>query len=153
MKRRINGLTIIGIVMVCVFLGHLLTKLLERGDIWWTPKELALSLEESKDRVRVYLRGEPIEDRLRDGSLYIEDGEGRREVTQADVGIRLNNWDRQRASLYGGAIIDAAALTAGLMFLIFGALVLPAMQRKENTPDVAVNVGERDNEKGDQSRS
>jgi len=148
MNRRINGLTIIGIIMLCVFTAHLLTKLLERGDIWWTPKEMAPSLSECRDRVRVYLRDEPIEDYLEKDSLWVVDKDGsRRKIAQDDIRLRLNNWDRRRASLYGGAILDASAVTAGLMLLVSGLFVLPVIKRKQAASTASVRTDDEQGKK------
>lgn len=139
MDRRINGLSIVGIIMLFVSLGHLIPMLVERGDIWWTPKQLALSLGEAEGRVRIYLRDEPIEDRLEKGCLYVVNEEGNRQkVGRDDVRLRLNNWDRRRASLLTSAIIETSAATAGFMLLVFGLFVLPAIYRRQaaSTPPV-----------------
>jgi len=35
-------------------------ELSRRPDIWWTPPAMALSLDKSQDRVRIYARGKPL---------------------------------------------------------------------------------------------
>jgi hypothetical protein len=41
------------LLIPCVGLHREITQ---RDDIWWTPKQLAVSLAESQDRVEIYIR-------------------------------------------------------------------------------------------------
>ena len=49
-----------------------LYKELTRPDnIWWTPQAMLVPLPESKDRVRVYVRGGPLDSLIETGRLRI----------------------------------------------------------------------------------
>ena len=46
-------------------------ELSRRPDIWWTPPAMALSLNASQDRVRIYVRGKPLGALLEAKQLWI----------------------------------------------------------------------------------
>jgi hypothetical protein len=96
----------------------LFSELNRRPDIWWTPPSLALSLNESADRVRVYVRGKPLGTLVDAGRLRLADTPDS-VLSISDVGLRLNNWDRVRAQRLPSLLVYAAAIGVGaLLFLL-----------------------------------
>jgi hypothetical protein len=96
----------------------LFSELNRRSDIWWTPQSLALSLDESADRVRVYVRGKPLGSVLDAGQLRLA-GAGDSVLSISDVRFRLNNWDRVRAQRLPLVLAYGIALGGGaLLFLL-----------------------------------
>ncbi len=96
----------------------LFSQLNRRSDIWWTPQTLALSVSESADRVRVYVRGKPLGSLLDAGQLRLADTP-ESVLSINDVRFRLNNWDRVRAQRLPSLLVYAAAIGAGaLLFLL-----------------------------------
>src|SRR5437899_103831 len=61
----------------------------ERDDIWWTPRNSPVSLEESRDRVEIYVRGMLLQDALRSGRLQLLQHSGASSLNSSDKGIRL----------------------------------------------------------------
>ncbi len=134
MRRRLNPLTIIGMIMVFTGLGHLLTTFLAPAENWWTPRSLAKPFEESRDRVRVLISGTPLADHLEAGTLKVAgQGESPRAVTAEEIRFRFNNWDRVRANLYFRAIFSASYTTAGVAMLLVGLLLVPRLRSGQGT--------------------
>ena len=88
-----------------------------RSDIWWTPAALAVSLPDSKDRVEIYLRGQPLVGLVEHNQLSITDGGVPRVVSGQEVKLRFNNWDRIRAARLPLHLIYAAAIGGGMVLL------------------------------------
>ena len=115
---------VLSFVLAAMFLTMSIPRLAsffgERSDIWWTPLPLAVTPMEAKDRVEVYVRGEPLERALDSGSLLVKSGAGVAPLTAADVKFRLNNWDRRRAGRIPLLLMSAATAGAGVIFLLYG---------------------------------
>ncbi|HDP35772.1 MAG TPA: hypothetical protein ENN29_11765, partial [Candidatus Hydrogenedentes bacterium] len=80
MQRKINSLVIIGVVGTCVFGSHFAAQVgrsfLGNRDIWWTPKIMALSLDETRQDFEILLRGELLQGYLGRGALSAADADG-----------------------------------------------------------------------------
>ncbi len=96
----------------------LFSELSRRSDIWWTPPAMALSLADGKDRVEIYVRGRSLGSLLDQKQLSITDGAGSRVLSEADIGLRLNNWDRVRAARLPWVLVYAAACGGGIVLLL-----------------------------------
>ena len=130
MRTRINALTIISLILVITGLGYLVPKFFEPADIWWTPQSLALSLQESRDRVEVLVGGELLRKRVEDGSLLLKSADGSsRPVGAGDLGFRFNNWDARRADLYWEGMFSAAYVGIGVVMLAAGLFLVPRIPR------------------------
>jgi len=64
-----------------------------RADIWWTPKELAVTPTEATDRVELYVRGVALPEQIKAGRLQLVTDNGASPITETDVRVRLNNRD------------------------------------------------------------
>jgi len=89
----------------------------ERNDIWWTPMNAPVSLDESRDRVEIYVRGMLLQNALRSGRLQLVGDSEPASLTTSDIGIRLNNRERVKVMRIPEIIVSAAA--AGFTGLIF----------------------------------
>jgi hypothetical protein len=98
---------------------QLVRYFVQPAGIWWTPKTLALPLADTSDRVEVYVRDIGLAEHVRAGRLQVLGDTGARPVTESDVRLRFNNWDRIRAaripSLLSAGIVLGAA---GVVFLL-----------------------------------
>ncbi|HOU35885.1 MAG TPA: hypothetical protein PLJ26_00530 [Candidatus Omnitrophota bacterium] len=125
MKDTATGLLIGGIIFCCIFGASLLADMgsLNKGDrnIWWTHKDMMLSLPAVKDKVEIYISGKPLAGLVDRGSLVARTSAGDQyKVASRDIGIRLNNWDRQRVSLLKKALVSAFGFGAGIALLVAG---------------------------------
>jgi hypothetical protein len=127
-----NGSLIAGIILFFVFGGQLLTMFIERDDIWWTPEAMLVSLNDSTDQVDVFVKNERLVDLLDGHKLWIEAGDDLVAVTKEDIGFRLNNWDRLRASKITSFSICSALFLAGIMLFIYGAIPLIRKKNVDN---------------------
>jgi hypothetical protein len=97
----------------------LLRELSKPSDIWWTPKAMALSLAQSRDRVEIYARGKSLGALLSARQLAITDAAGSSALGADEIGLRFNNWDRVRAARIPLLMAYAAAIGAGaVLFLV-----------------------------------
>lgn len=125
MKDTSKGLLIGGIIFCCIFGSSLLADMgsLNKGDrnIWWTHKDMMLLLPAVKDKVEIYISGKPLAGLVERGSLFARTSAGDQyKVAIKDIGIRVNNWDKQRVSLLKKALVSAFGLGAGIALLIAG---------------------------------
>ena len=125
-----NQFLIAGINILAVFGSHLATVIFQSDDIWWTPTSMKLSIEESKDRVDVFIKDQRLVDILDNGELLFQDNSETVEINNADVSFRFNNYDKVRASQLTKVGIISAAVMASLMMIAY-ALVL---MKKTRTP-------------------
>ena len=117
--------------MVSLGLAQLGRTVFERSDIWWTPMNHALSLDDARDRVLIFVQGQRLEERLESGDLFPRTEAGTVAVTPSDVVLRFNNWDKIRASRLPIVAIYAAMTAVGLA-LIVGCLGLGGRGRTES---------------------
>jgi hypothetical protein len=122
MARLRTFLLIFGGVFFFMSALHLLRFSVQRSDIWWTPIALSLPLAEVADRVEVYVRGVPLQDHIVAGRIQLLTDAGARPVTESDLRLRFNNWDRIRAQKIPSLLAAAVGLGASAVFLLFGLL-------------------------------
>ncbi|MBK1722911.1 hypothetical protein [Thiocystis violacea] len=125
MTRKINAVLLVGLIGTPIA-GSLFGIDYGRaiwGDdqIWWTPKESALSIDQTRASFRIYLEDEPLDDHLARSSLTALGQDGMAYFVTPDlIKVRLNNWDRTKASLLHTAVYSAFALGASLACLVLG---------------------------------
>ena len=89
------------------------------ADIWWTPKTLSVPLADASDRLEVFLRDVALLEHIKGGRVQLLTDTGAATVTEADMRLRFNNWDRIRAeripALLGNGIVLGA--TGGVVAL------------------------------------
>jgi hypothetical protein len=94
-------------------------ELSQRRDIWWTPLTMLVPLAETKDRVEIYVRREPLAALVQAGQLRVDENGSSSVLAASDVGLRFNNWERVRAEHTFVLLICAAMCgVAAVMFLL-----------------------------------
>ena len=97
----------------------LFSELTRRSDIWWTPHTMLVPLGESKDRVEIYARGQPLDGLIQAGQLRIAGDSGSSVLQASDIGLRFNNWDRVSGDRLPRLVIYAAMCgVAAVIFLL-----------------------------------
>jgi hypothetical protein len=91
----------------------------QRVDIWWTPKALSLRLADSSDRVEVYVRDVTLPDHIKAGRVQLLTDAGAAPVTESDMRLRFNNWDRIRAERIPALVGNGIVLGATGVLLLF----------------------------------
>jgi hypothetical protein len=127
-------LVILGAAFLLPSAGQLVRFSLTRDDIWWTPRGTFVSLGESRDRVEVYVRGVLLQDLVDGQRLQLVSGASAAPITGADVGLRLNHWDRMRARKLP-AVVMASIVAAGAgLVIVIGARQLARDRRTPRSP-------------------
>jgi hypothetical protein len=107
------------LVFFALAAAPLCSLLLQRSDIWWTPRAMLVPLAKSADRVEIYARGEPLAELIRAGQVRIDDAGGSSPLDMASIGLRFNNWDRVRVERLPSLLLYAATCgVAGCVFLL-----------------------------------
>src|SRR5262245_29112069 len=96
----------------------LYSELGRRSDIWWTPAAMAVSLPDSRDRVEIYVRDQPLAILLEHKQVSVADGAMSRVLSAQEIRLRFNNWDRVRAGRLPLLLIYAAACGAAVVLLV-----------------------------------
>ncbi len=122
---KINGWLIFGVIGVFVFglqfVIHYYPAVYGNAAIWWTPKTMALSINDTRNHFELFLHDELLQDHLKRASLSATDPEGHAiPVVSDDIKVRLNNWHQTQASLLHTAVYMALLLGASLMSLLLG---------------------------------
>jgi hypothetical protein len=103
--------------------ARLYTFFQERDDIWWTPRAMSIPLEAAHHRVRVYVRGNELDDLVAARQLLFQNDSGTSAVKRQDVGLRFNNWDRVRAERIPALLISAVTVGAAAGLLLSGLII------------------------------
>jgi hypothetical protein len=101
---------------------HLVAFVRQRRDIWWTPNGMRVPIAQAQDRVRVYLAEEPLLDALKAKDLVVARSGGPTPLSESEVSVRFNNWDRVRAEQIPALASYAAGGGAAGVILLFGVL-------------------------------
>ena len=131
---------LLGGAFLLVSVGNLGKFYRERRDIWWTPEAMMVRMEDSHERVEVYVRGLRLTDVVSAGRLSISGETDAAPVKPSEIGFRFNNFDRVRAmripALLGST---AAAGAAGALVILgsFGLVPAPRRPDREGGPSVS----------------
>jgi hypothetical protein len=109
MARLRTFLLIFGGVFVLMSALPIVRFLNQRADIWWTPKALGLPLAETSDRVEIYVRDVALQEHVKAGRVQLLTDSGATPVTESDMRLRFNNWDRIRGAHHSRAPVQAWA--------------------------------------------
>ena len=134
MKNKQNPyrqILIAGMIMLLVFGSHLATVIFQSDNIWWTPMSMKLSIDDSSDRVEVFIKEKPLVDILNDGGLMIQDKSEITTVNNADISFRFNNYDKMRASQLARVGIISALVMASLMMIAYALVFMKRTRTSE----------------------
>ena len=125
MKRKFNELLIIGItgtaIIGSIFAANYGETVWGNKDIWWTPMSMALPLNETKQELEFYIKGELLQKRLDRGTLIAVGNAGQSSpLVTDDVKIRLNNWNKIKASKLNNITVSSLLLGVSITLLVMG---------------------------------
>ncbi|MDQ1333756.1 MAG: hypothetical protein QG552_706, partial [Thermodesulfobacteriota bacterium] len=79
--------------------------------------------EETGNNFAITIGGKLLQKHLAEGTLFgVDPNGGQYRVVSRDVGVRLNNWDRVRASALTAAAVSSFGFGVSLALLIVGAI-------------------------------
>jgi len=125
MRRKMNLLMMIGLVGTPIagtqFGMDYGRAIWGETQIWWTPREMALPLDQTNGHFQILLDGEPLGSHLARNSPTALGSEGLAYfVTPEMVRVRLNNWPQVQAGMLHMAVYSALGLGVSLTCLIVG---------------------------------
>ena len=94
-----------------------------RGEqnIWWTNRDKGLSIELTQDAFELYVAGMLLQKRLEGRDLFLMDDEGiTRPILSKDIIVRLNNWDKRKASLLTHTTMSGFFFGVAFALLVMG---------------------------------
>ena len=135
MTRQLNPFLMIGMIGIFTCGSQFAVKYIQAvwGDqnIWWTPMQIALPLDQTKNDFAMFISGEPLQKHIDRGTLFAKDTAGKPyKVVTADIKVRINNWYKTKASLLHWSVYLALALGSCLTFFGIG-LAQWIVQRKQ----------------------
>lgn len=125
MKGKLNALLTFGltgtIIFGSFFAGEYLEATRGNNDMWWTPMNMALSLDQSRTEFELYIQKDMLQKQIEKGTLLVANEKGKpAKVTAGDVKVCLNNWHKVKAEKLNYCVITAFFLGASLALLVVG---------------------------------
>ncbi len=129
MKKQLNLYLSFGIlgffVFGCMFIVDIYEAFYGNPSIWWTPREMMLPLEKTRNDFEIWINGKLLQTRLEEGSLSTVGGDGNQyQVVSKDIGVRVNNWHARQADILKFALFRAFFSGACLAFILAGIVQL-----------------------------
>jgi hypothetical protein len=132
-RRKINPLVLVGLIGIFTVGSNFGMQMYRafggNRDIWWTPRELALPLEDTENSFSMNIGGRSIDEHLRRGSLFVRDSSGDEySVVPRDVEVRMNNWFKVRSSILASAVLSGVFFGGAIALFIAG--IIQVLSRK-----------------------
>jgi len=92
---------------------------------------MRLAIDETWNNFELYIGGEPLQKHLSEGTLFFmgKNGEQYR-IASKDISVRLNNWDRIKASILTNATMNSFVFGMAVTLLMIG-LIQAFSQKKK----------------------
>ena len=137
MKNKWNPFLLIGMIGIFTFGSQFAAKYIQaiwgNQNIWWTPMQMALPLNETKNDFAIFLGGEFLQKYIDQGTLSSTGQSGKTHwVASGDIKVRINNWHKTKASLLHWAVYLALALGSCITFFGIGLAQWIAQRRRTN---------------------
>jgi hypothetical protein len=134
-SRRINPLLWIGLIGTLTIGSSFIVDVSRVfwGDhsIWWTPQAMRLAVEETKDNFELYIGGKPLQKHLSDATLSSVDKNGKQyTIVSKDITVRLNNWDKIKASILTHTTMSGFAFGVAITLLVVGLIQVFHCEKK-----------------------
>jgi hypothetical protein len=125
MKKYLNPLVITGLTALIITGSTLFVDVYRAywGDasIWWTPRHLALPLENTRDQLEIYLGDTLLQQALTQQRLYAVGPDGQPyPVVAEDIRVRLNNWPEVKANLLSRVVLLGVPFGVALALFLVG---------------------------------
>ena len=134
-KTKLNALLIIGIIGSFTCGGNLAVQIFRafgsNQDIWWTAKTMPLTIDQTKESFELSINGKTIQKHLSEGTLLALNNEGNQKpIVSGDISVRLNNWNKVRASILTNSLLSGVLSGASITMLIMG--LIQVLNRRNN---------------------
>lgn len=136
MKGTLNAILTIGIITIFTVGSQLIVNLYGAywgdRDIWWTPRQKLVKIEDTSKNFEIYVKGKMLQKHLDERTLFVLDSDkNETNVTEADVGIRVNNWQSRQVAYLSNALWSAFGTGAAVVCLIEGLRKFIAKRKKK----------------------
>ena len=133
--RSINPLLFIGLIGTVTVGSSLAADLMQvfygEHGIYWTHKDMPLSLYETGNNFQVLIGGKSLQDHLEGKTFFAADDElVPYPVVAKDVTVRVNNWPSVKARILTKTTFTGFAFGVNLTLMLVG-LVQTCLQRKK----------------------
>ncbi len=137
MRMKFNTFLLIGMIGIFTcgsqFAVTYIQAIWGNQAIWWTPMQMALPLDETKNSFAIFISGEPLQKHIDQGTLSATNPSGKSyRVASGDVNVRINNWYKTKASLLHWAVYLALALGSCITFFGIGLAQWIGQRRRVN---------------------
>ncbi len=139
MSKRVNALLWIGLTGM-LFIGTSFVVDVCRafwGDqtIWWTHQSMRLPVEKTSDSFELYIGGKLLQKHLSERTLFSVDKNGKQyPVVSEDITVRLNNWDKIKASILATTTMTGFGLGVSTTLFVIGLAQYIACGKKSREP-------------------
>lgn len=125
MRMKFNAFLLIGMIGIFTCGSQFAAKYIQaiwgNQDIWWTPIQMSLPLDETNNDFAISISGESLQNHVDRGSLSATDQSGQPyRVVSGDIKVRINNWYKTKASLLHWSVYLALALGSCVTFFGIG---------------------------------
>jgi hypothetical protein len=123
--KSINPLLLIGLVgfftIGSSFFVDTYRAFYGEKDIYWTHQSMKMPIEETKNDFQMFIGGKLLQNHLSEKTLFVSDkNRTYYPVDSKDIAIRLNNWNKVKASILTKATFASFAFGITLTLLITG---------------------------------
>jgi len=135
-KKTINSFLLIGLIGTLTigtnFAINLHRAFWAEESNWWTPRTMKLPIEETRNNFEIYIGEKFLQEHLSEGTLFSIDKNGEQyRIVSKDISVRLNNWDKMKASFLTNAIFSGFGFGASITLLIIG--LIKVLTKKEDS--------------------
>ena len=82
---------------------------------------MRLPVEDTRDNFELYIGGEPLRKHLSNSTLFAVDKNGKQyPIVSKDITVRLNNWDKIKASILRHTTMSGFAFGVAITLLVIG---------------------------------
>ncbi|MDI9561921.1 MAG: hypothetical protein QM235_12135 [Pseudomonadota bacterium] len=87
------------------YIGDVFKALAVTDNIWWTNKDMKVSLSDAGNRIEIYIDNRLLQKQLGTESIYSIDGNVLKPLTAKNISLRFNNGDKVRLALLKQAAV------------------------------------------------
>jgi len=105
----------------------------EDTGIWWTHHSMKLPIEQTGNSFEIYIGGKLLSKHVSEGTLLCVDKNGEQyRVVSGDIGVRLNNREKNSVSILTHGIFGAFFSGISITLLITGLIQVFARKKKQS---------------------
>lgn len=89
--------------------------------VWWTHRDMPLSVEKTSDYFELYVARKPLQRHLSEKTLFSLDNNGNQfPLVSEDITVRLNHWDKVKSSILTNTTFSGFGLGVSMTLFVIG---------------------------------